>query len=373
MTERSVLVRRGDEQQFRTPDIGSYTDENHLQDLIARDPARVPGVDDEAVTARELRTSAGPIDVTIVGADGSLTVVECKLASNPERRRMVIGQVIDYAAAIWHDGSEAFLDAWARCGGAGLDDLLGVDGMSNLRANIADGRIGLCLAVDRIDDDLKRLVEYLNQVTAAHVAVSAIQLAYAKHGDVEILIPSTFGGEIAAAKEREAATSTRSSTPPGKVAFVGQVHERIEAPLLAQGWGSVEIGGSGPRISIYPAGGPASRHLTLIVLFPKPDRSQILLRFSGNEIYDAETWDRIVNGFNDRHRAQVTAAIDDPDNVEWGVSAPAYAGTDPRVNRHGVEIGFANGDPAELAGHVIRLAGAYAAALAETDTEFSAP
>jgi hypothetical protein len=30
----------------------------------------------------------------------SLTVVECKLASNPEKRRTVIGQVIDYAAAI---------------------------------------------------------------------------------------------------------------------------------------------------------------------------------------------------------------------------------------------------------------------------------
>jgi hypothetical protein len=47
------------------------------------------------------------------------------------------------------------------------------------------------------------LVEYLNQVTAPEVRVTSLQLSYAKHGDVEILIPSTFGGEIAEAKARK--------------------------------------------------------------------------------------------------------------------------------------------------------------------------
>ena len=35
-----------------------------------------------------------------------------------------------------------------------------------------------------------------------HVRVTALQLGYARHGDLEILIPLTFGGEIATAKSR---------------------------------------------------------------------------------------------------------------------------------------------------------------------------
>jgi hypothetical protein len=149
-----------------------------------------------------LSTSGGPIDVSIVESDGSLTVVECKLASNSERRRMVIGQIIDYAAAIWMDGEESFFRAWQVRGGADLSEVLTADAFAELKRNIAEARINLCLAVDSIDDDLRRLVEYLNRVTVEQVRVTALQLGYARHGDLEILIPLTFGGKIAAAKTR---------------------------------------------------------------------------------------------------------------------------------------------------------------------------
>ncbi len=41
----------------------------------------------------------------VAAPDGAITVVEYKLESNAENRRMVIGQLIDYAAAITADGS----------------------------------------------------------------------------------------------------------------------------------------------------------------------------------------------------------------------------------------------------------------------------
>lgn len=50
----------------------------------------------------------------VVGRDGSIAVVECKLASNGDRRRMVIGQVIDYAAAISMAGAGAFISHGLR-------------------------------------------------------------------------------------------------------------------------------------------------------------------------------------------------------------------------------------------------------------------
>lgn len=177
----------------------AYTNEDHLQAIIADAPHRVPGVPEGALALRELSTSAGPADVCIIDSNGEITIVECKLASNSERRRMVIGQVLDYAAAIWQAGAEAFQRQWSRQGGPDLSEL-DEGSRDQLDRNITDGRIHLCLAVDLIDADLRRLVEYLNLATRDDVRVTALQLTYARHGTVEILVPSTYGGEIAHAK-----------------------------------------------------------------------------------------------------------------------------------------------------------------------------
>jgi hypothetical protein len=166
-----------------------------------------------------------------VGPDGSLTVVECKLASSSERRRMVIGQVIDYASAIWLDGERSFFAAWRSQGGDDLAAVLTPVALEQLKSNVADARINLCLAVDLIDADLRRLVEYLNLVTKDQVSVTALQLAYAKHGDLEILIPSTYGGEIAAAKIR---SSDRNSVPWTRESFIGALAVESDRRLAAR-------------------------------------------------------------------------------------------------------------------------------------------
>jgi len=116
---------------------------------------------------------------------------------------MVIGQILDYAAAIWQAGPDAFHRQWSRQGGPDLSDL-DDNSRDQLDRNITDGRIHLCLAVDLIDADLRRLVEYLNCITRDDVRVTALQLTYARHGSVEILVPSTYGGEIAHAKTQAA-------------------------------------------------------------------------------------------------------------------------------------------------------------------------
>jgi len=211
------------------PEARTYDDEAHLQGLLAADPARVPGVADGAVAVRELPTSGGPIDVCIVDPDGSLTVVECKLASNSERRRMVIGQVIDYASAIWRDGEASFLAAWRRRGGNDLADTLVPGAFDQLKRNIVTADINLCLAVNVIDADLRRLIEYLNLVTKDQISVTALQLMYARHGELEILIPSTYGGEIAAAKVRAAG---RHSVPWTKESFLGAVAGEADRQLV---------------------------------------------------------------------------------------------------------------------------------------------
>jgi hypothetical protein len=49
---------------------------------------------------KELRTEAGPLDIAYINKFGQLTFVECKLWRNPEARRKVVAQILDYVRAI---------------------------------------------------------------------------------------------------------------------------------------------------------------------------------------------------------------------------------------------------------------------------------
>jgi len=80
--------------------------EGWLQDLLHRFSDLLP-VDEIGAAwgplvslAREVPVSAGYIDNLYVSPTGELTVVEAKLWRNPEARRKVVGQVLDYAASM---------------------------------------------------------------------------------------------------------------------------------------------------------------------------------------------------------------------------------------------------------------------------------
>ena len=262
-----ILVHRvGDHAPWTAPESSSYVNEAHLQEVLAASPHWVPGVPEGSLSVRELYTSAGPVDVVIVAPDGAITVVECKLESNAEKRRMVIGQLIDYAAAITADGHERFHAAWAARGGPDLGSLLDPEGVEELRSRIETATIGLCLAVDRIDADLRRLVEYLNRATHDGIAVTALQLAYARHADLELLVPSTYGGEIAAAKATHGSpgssdhwtreTFVDTVEDPTDKAFLVRVLECLDAPSQHLGshdplWFGVRPGGG---MFVFPFG-----------------------------------------------------------------------------------------------------------------------
>jgi hypothetical protein len=112
-TSRQMMLRRAGQDVWSPFPTAAYENEAHLQKLLAANPGWIPGVATDSLPATELNTSAGPIDICIVGLDGRLTVVECKLASSSEKRRMVLGQVVDYAASIWADGPDVFQRTWA--------------------------------------------------------------------------------------------------------------------------------------------------------------------------------------------------------------------------------------------------------------------
>jgi len=80
--------------------------EGWFQDLLFKNPSLIPIDEIEEVfgplvpVARELPTEAGPVDVVYVNPRGYITLVETKLFRNPEARREVVAQILDYASAM---------------------------------------------------------------------------------------------------------------------------------------------------------------------------------------------------------------------------------------------------------------------------------
>ncbi len=97
----------------------SAYNEAWLQEILYRYPQALPIADinpsfsDLIPVCRELATPAGPLDVLYVTSEGRLAVLEAKLWRNPEARRQVIGQILDYAKELSHWTYET-LDAAVR-------------------------------------------------------------------------------------------------------------------------------------------------------------------------------------------------------------------------------------------------------------------
>ena len=201
-----MFLRRG-EVAWKKPESNRFSAERDLQFLVADQPNMLPLVQAGAVSVQEFATDSGPLDVCVVDHAGGITLVECKLASNLEIRRKVVGQVLDYAAQIWRLPFNEFDTRWRnRSGGPGVLESLGaadesaLEIRSTMESALVDGRFNLILAVDAINEPLRTIVEYLNSHTAPNTAVVAVEFKRFKWDLVEVLVPVVYGLELVESK-----------------------------------------------------------------------------------------------------------------------------------------------------------------------------
>jgi hypothetical protein len=77
--------------------------EADIQALVHKHPGCLPIAEIDPMFSgpvpicTELNTLAGPMDIFMVTPSGLPVLVECKLWRNPEGRREVVGQILDYA------------------------------------------------------------------------------------------------------------------------------------------------------------------------------------------------------------------------------------------------------------------------------------
>lgn len=186
--------------------------EDSLQELIFEHPellpitAFEPSFSEIIPVCRELPMPAGRLDNLYVTPQGSLILVECKLWRNPEARRKVISQIMDYAKDIAEWSYDDLAEAINAKNGTNNENPLYaivkespetpaehifVDQVSR---NLALGRHLLLIVGDGIQEGAENLANFLQQNMGLHFTLGLLEMGIFKlpNKDGLIVIPSVI-------------------------------------------------------------------------------------------------------------------------------------------------------------------------------------
>ena len=187
--------------------MGDTAEKNEawLRDMLQSEPGLVPIDDIDPVygpllaVCTELKTGAGPIDNLFINPQGRLTLIECKLWRNPESRRKVVAQILDYARAIssW-SYSDLQREVNARTGMKGnylfelaraaRPELLEQRFVDMTSAALKQGRFLLVVAGDGIREDVQTMGELINRNAASGFSFGMFEVAIYQGPNEAILV-----------------------------------------------------------------------------------------------------------------------------------------------------------------------------------------
>ena len=266
-----------------------YEDEADLQKLIAEHPEVLAG---ERMTpdaprrwlliSREMGIPDSPdsgdrwaVDHLLLDQDARPTLVEVKRGDNPEIRRRVVGQMLDYAAHATRYWSAAGIrnrfEAESGSEDAARDRLAQLleandepgEGAyeafwERVDRNLGTENIRLLFVADDIPEDLATVVGFLNRHMAPRVEVLAVELKQFRGAGLRTLVPRVVAG-TGGARTRASGPRTRQTRETLLAEFPeGPIRSSAQKILeRAQGAGArFEFGSSGVSIRTRCAAWP---------------------------------------------------------------------------------------------------------------------
>ena len=179
--------------------------EESLQYLIFSHPKSLPVSEidptyEEIVPiCTEVKTQSGYIDALFVNPQGRIVLVEFKLWRNPEARREVIGQILDYAKdlASWsYEDLQTIVSL--KSGNTGnvlfkmvqstnpaLNEKAFVD---NVSRNLRRGEFLLLIVGDGIREGVENIVGFVQRHTGLHFNLALIEAALYRDADDKLII-----------------------------------------------------------------------------------------------------------------------------------------------------------------------------------------
>lgn len=181
--------------------------EKDIQDLIFENPECLPISDiDESFNpiipiCKELYTSAGPLDIFMVTPNGDLLIIETKLWRNPESRRKVVAQILDYAKELskWtYSDLQRELNRKLNSKGNILFELASkhypeyslseIDFVDAVSRNLRIGKFMLIIAGDGIREGAKNLTEFINKAGNLNFSLAMVELPIFRTSRNELII-----------------------------------------------------------------------------------------------------------------------------------------------------------------------------------------
>ena len=208
-----------------------FTEEGKLQDYLEQYPNLIPlgdiveGASDLLCIGREVVAGSGSIDLLCTDKDGLLTIIETKLRRNPESRREVVGQIVEYASYVCQWSAD---DIYRIANGYFLksnkapksyknrtiDDIMSEivgDEFSDEEFRISigqklrDGKLRLIIAVDELVEQLRATVTFLNSYSSFDLLLLQVS-DYQESEARKVLVPLLFGY---ATKSKETGRQTK--------------------------------------------------------------------------------------------------------------------------------------------------------------------
>ena len=199
----------------RIPLNEKHFQENWVQKIIHKNPQILPIDDIESGFAplislgREIATSVGYIDNLYISPNGYLTIVETKLWRNPEAKREVVGQIIDYAKELanWNftklnDGVKISSQLYNN-NSKGIIELINefetieeheeYKIIDNIERNLKRGRFLLLIVGDGIRESVEEMIDFLSYTPQIQFTLGLIELQFyknPKNADELIAIPN---------------------------------------------------------------------------------------------------------------------------------------------------------------------------------------
>lgn len=230
--------------------------EKDMRDMLLKHPEMIPVYEIEEdikllTIKREMRVAEKEsdkfADAVAVDKKGSIYLVETKLFRNPDKRQ-VVAQVLNYGASLWassmgsvqflEDLDESCIDLFKKPfmelarDAFTLDDT-GLEAFKDsLNKNWDDGVFKFIVYMDKVSDDIKNLVIYINKRSRFDIYLVGVDY-YSKDG-IEIIIPKLYG--VPDRKEVEPRTSRRVAKASGMSS-----EEYLEAAKTNLGTGFVQF------------------------------------------------------------------------------------------------------------------------------------
>jgi len=183
----------------------SLYDESWIQNICFQNPQILPLYELEPTfigmipICRELSTESGFIDLIYLNEYGFITIGECKLWRNPEARRKVIGQILDYAKDLskWdfkkfeteclkarNDNKTSLLEVLIEYYPE-IDESYFID---NVQKNLQKGRFLLTIIGDGIRENMEELTSYIQRYANLNFTLGLIEIPVFKNPNTEELI-----------------------------------------------------------------------------------------------------------------------------------------------------------------------------------------